>query len=124
MKLDAKHAIKQILTDRPFFLMAVLAWVLILVFVVYVIASVQQSTVQIHTQYSGIGEAHYYKSPWHYLYAFAAFALIMGVVNTLGMLKLYSYQRRDAAVGVWFVTLIILTITFFYTRNVLELALI
>jgi hypothetical protein len=89
---------------------------------VYVIAVTQPSAVQIHTQYSAVGEAHYYKSQWYYLYAFAGFSLLVGVINILCTLRLYANQRRDFALGLGWISVLVLVITFAYTYNVMQLA--
>ena len=122
MTQDSKRLVRQLFSDRPFMALVTLLVVLALAFCIYVFASTQQSSVQVHTRYTSIGEAHYYKSQWYYLYSFAAFGLVSTALNVLCMLRLLANQRRDFAMGLGVVAFIILVVTFAYSYNVMQIA--
>lgn len=114
------NTIKQILADRPFLALCAGIFAAALVLVLYIVLTIEPSSTQIHTRYSSVGTAHYYKTQWYYLYTFAAFVLVSVCINIAGMAKLYGNQRRDFSVGLGYVTLVVILITFFCVRNVLE----
>ena len=113
---------RHILADRPFLVLLTAISLIALIYIIFVIATTQPSSVQIHTQCSGIGEAHFYKTQWYYLYNFAAFALIMAITNVFLAARLYMHQRRDFAFGLGYLTLVVMAITISYTQSVMQLA--
>lgn len=122
MKQYATSYLKPILADRSYlFLMTgmVLVGLLLSLFVVF---TVEPSDIQVVTQYSSIGESHFYKSHWYYLYVFAGFGLVVALLHGAIMVKLYNLERRDAGIFLGWISIILCVIAARYAYEVMHLA--
>lgn len=110
------------MTDRRFFALMAAVVIAAALFVVYILFSVEQRDIQIVTQYAAFGESHFYKSRWFYLYNFAAFGLVVGIVHSVVMAQLYKYERRTLGVMFGWLTLLLFLIAIVYVQRVLQVA--
>lgn len=122
MKQYASFYLKPILADRTYLFLltgVVLTGLLLALFVVF---TVEPSDIQVVTQYSSIGESHFYKSQWYYLYVFAGFGLIVSTLHAAIMVKLYYLERRDTGIFLGWVSILICIIAARYAYEVMALA--
>lgn len=122
MKHTVATTLKTIVADRSFFSLVVAVAAVAVVCCVYVLLSVESRDIRIVTQYSGFGESHFYRAPWYTLYAFGVMFLLTGLINAAAMIKLYSYERRQFAVYLGWMTLLLCVIALAYTVKVLGVA--
>lgn len=117
-----KLSIKRVLSDRPF--MVLLAGLILagLIYVLVIGFSVHPRDVQVYTRHTAFGEAHFYKNPWQYTMLFAIFgAMVAGVHSTL-MVKLHNLGRRQTALLVGWLGILVLFIAAVYALSIMRLA--
>ena len=122
MKTNLLTAIKLVAADR---LMAVLTIMMILaalVYCVFVAVSLQPSDLQVAVHYTAFGETSFYREKWYYLLSFVAFGLIVAVIHTALILKLYTLEQRQLAVLFAWLSILIIIIATAITQSVLKVA--
>ncbi|MDB5165136.1 MAG: hypothetical protein JWM00_26 [Candidatus Saccharibacteria bacterium] len=115
-------SLKHLFADR-----AVLAFILAIsvfgiVYIVYVISSLQIDTLPVTAHYSAFGETHYYRNKWYYLITFAVFGLVFVVAHIGILIKLVSQELRPLALAFGWLSLIVLSLLFILTHSVLGIA--
>lgn len=116
-----KQAIQRVLSDRPLMLLTV--GIILLGFAYSIIAalSIHPSDVTVYYRYTAFGEAHFYKSHWQYLLGFVAFGPVVAVIHLALMVKLYAIERRQTALLVGWLGVVMLILSFVYTMAVIGL---
>ncbi len=116
-----KQAIKQVLADRTFVLLVVLLLALSLVYTIVISLNIHPSEVTVYSRYTAFGEAHFYKSHWQYLLSFAVFGPLVAITHAALMVKLYAIERRQTALLVGWLGVVLLLLAFVYAMAVLGL---
>lgn len=122
MKTNILTAIKLVVADR---LMAVLTIMMILAalaYCVFVGVSLQPSDLQVAVHYTAFGETSFYREKWYYLLSFVVFGLIIAVIHTALILKLYVLEQRQMAVVFAWLSILIIVIATAITQSVLKVA--
>lgn len=122
MKQQVLKTFQSIMADRPYFSLMVAVAVTSLLYALFVILSVESRDIQVVTHYSGFGESHFYRTSWFYLYSFAAFGLVVGVVHAVVMAKLFKYERRILGLLFGWQSLLLIFIALVYTYKILQVA--
>lgn len=122
MKHQIIKTLQSIMADRPYFALMAAVSATALLYAVYVILSVESRDIQVVTHYSGFGESHFYRSSWYYLYSFAGLGVLMAVVQSAIMAKLFKYERRTLGMLFGWMSLLLILITTVYTFNILQVA--
>lgn len=120
-KQTIDKTLKSVLADRPFIFLIVGLIVAGLVYSVLLGLSIQPSDVTVYTRYTAFGEAHFYKSPWQYLFLFLIFGAVVVAGHTAIMLKLHVIERRQTAVLIGWIGIAILLIAVVYALSVIRL---
>lgn len=117
-----KVSIKRIVGDRPFLLL--LAGVLLagIVYALIIGFSIHARDVQVYTRYTAFGEAHFYKSPWQYTILFVLFGILVSAAHSALMVKLHSLERRQTALLVGWLAIVILFLASIYALSIMGLA--
>ena len=110
------------MVDRPYFFLMVGIVVAALVYALFVILSVEARDIKIVTHYTGFGESFYYRTPWYYLYSFAALGVVIGLGHAAIMTKLHKYERRTLGLLFGWQTLLLLFVALVFTFKVLQVA--
>lgn len=116
-----QQAVKRVLSDRPFVLLAILLIAAAFVYSIIVALNIHPSDVTVYSRYTAFGEAHFYKSHWQYLLGFVAFGPIVALTHVALMVKLYAIERRQTAYLVGWLGVVILALSFLYTTAVIGL---
>ena len=114
--------VKAVLTDR---LMAVLTIALILgclIFCIYVGISLRPSDLQVAVHYTAFGDTSFYREKWYYLISFVIFGVLVAVVHSALIVKLYTQGRRQMAILFAWLSLLLMAIAFLMTHAVLRIA--
>jgi hypothetical protein len=122
MKTNLITSLKLILADR---LMTVLLFVFIVAcaaYCLYVSVSLRPSDLQVAVHYTAFGQTSFYREKWYYLLSFVMFGLILGVIHTLIIVKLYVQERRQIAILFTWFSFLLLLIAWVVTRSVLRIA--
>ena len=122
MKTQLITSLKQIAGDR---LMVVLLSVFILAclaYCLYVGVSLRPSDLQVAVHYSAFGETRFYREKWYYLLSFIMFGLILAIVHTALIVKMYVQERRQLALLFTYLSFGILLITWILTHSILNVA--
>jgi hypothetical protein len=122
MKTQLLTSLKQIAADR---LMVVLLSVFILAclaYCLYVGVSLRPSDLQVAVHYSAFGETRFYREKWYYLLSFIMFGLILAIVHTSLIVKMYVQERRQLALLFTYLSFLILLIAWILTHSVLKVA--
>ena len=122
MKSNIINSIKPILADR---LMAVLMILLVLVclaYCIYVGVSLRPSDLQVAVHYSAYGETSFYRDKWYYLITFVVFGILVAVMHTALITKIYLQGRRQLALLFAWLSLLLIVIAWFMTWAVMKVA--
>lgn len=122
MKTQLITSLKQIAADR---LMVVLLSVFILAclaYCLYVGVSLRPSDLQVAVHYSAFGETRFYREKWYYLLSFIMFGLILAIVHTALIVKMYVQERRQLALLFTHLSFGMLLITWILTHSILRVA--
>lgn len=121
-KENLKLSLKRVLSDRPFM---VLMAGLILTGIIYGLVlgfSIQPRDVQVYIRHTSFGEAHFYKNPWQYTLLFAFFGPLVTVVHGALMVKLHNLDRKQTALLVGWLGIVVLFIAAVYSLSIMRLA--
>lgn len=120
-KFQIKQSFTPVIADRRFL------WVCISLLTVGIICSlivglnIHPSDVTVYSRYTAFGEAHFYKSHWQYLLLFVLFNIIVIVAHSAIMVKLYAIERRQTALLIGWIGIIILLVATVYALSVIQL---
>ena len=117
-----RNTTKAILADRGYLGLVVAIIVIALVYILFVVTSVEGRDIQVVTQYSAFGESHFYKSHWFYLYTFALLGALVAIINVALMGKLLHYERRSIGVAIGWLTIVFYVVAAVVVHSVLRLA--
>lgn len=84
--------------------------------------TVQPRDVQVYTRYTAFGEAHFYKNYWYYLVSFVIFGAIVTVSHVALMIKLHNLERRQTALIIGYLALVVLVVAAIYGLSIMRLA--
>ena len=105
--------------------MAVLMIVFILVCLIYCIyvgVSLRPSDLQVAVHYTAYGETTFYRDKWYYLITFIAFGILLAVMHTILITKIYLQGRRQLALLFVWLSLLLIVIAWFMTWAVMKVA--
>jgi hypothetical protein len=122
MKTQLITSLKLIIADR---LMVVLLSIFILAclaYCLYVGVSLRPSDLQVAVHYSAFGETRFYREKWYYLLSFIVFGLMLAVIHTILIVKMYVQERRQMALLFTSVSFLLLVITWILTHSILKVA--
>lgn len=120
-RLDIKQIIGRIMVDRPLF------WLSVGVICVGVIScfivgfNIHVSDVTVYSRYTAFGEAHFYKSHWQYLLLFVLFNVLVSVAHVTLMAKLQHIERRQTALLLGWIGIVVLVVATAYALLVIQL---
>jgi hypothetical protein len=122
MKTNLLNSIKPILSDRLMTVLIIVFIVVCLAYSVYVGTSLRPSDLQVAVHYTAFGETSFYREKWYYLVSFIIFGVIVAVVHTALVAKLYLQGRREIALAFVWLSLLIVVIAWFIAWSVLKVA--
>lgn len=122
MKTNLLSAIKLVAADRVVAVLTVLVILASLGYATFVGLSLHPSDLQVAVHYSAFGETTFYREKWYYLLSFVMFGLIVAVVHTALILKIYAQERRQLAIFFAWLSLLLVFIAIALTRSVLNIA--
>ncbi len=121
-KDSIRQSFKQIITDRSLLALIIAMLFIGLTYLIAIGFSIHPRDVQIYTRYTAFGEAHFYKSPWQYTLLFVSLGILIPVGHIALMTKLYDLRRRQAAVLIGWLGIVILAIAAVYVLSILRFA--
>lgn len=121
-KDSIKASVKRIVGDRPFVLLLAGVIVAGLLYSLVVGFAVHPRDVQVYTRYTAFGEAHFYKSPWQYTILFVLFGILITAAHAALMVKLYGLGRRQTALLLGWLAVVVLCIAGIYSLSIMGLA--
>mgnify|MGYP003375219699 CR=1 FL=1 len=113
--------IKNVLTDRP---LSLLMGGLVLAGIIYMCVvgfNIHPSDVTVYSRYTAFGEAHFYKAHWQYLLSFVLFGLVATVGHVSLMIKLHSLERRQTALIIGWLGIVLLCVATAYALAIMQL---
>ncbi len=123
MTKDAiKQSLLRVIGDRSFVALLVGMLVACLIYCLVVGLTIQPRDVQVYTHYTGFGQAHFYKNLWQYTLLFVFFGVLVTFVHGILMIKLHGLQRRQTALILGWLAILILLIAGIYSFSILRLA--
>lgn len=103
--------------------------VLLLVFIlasaaycIYVGVSLRPSDLQVAVHYTAFGVTSFYKAKWWYMISFIIFGLILALVHSIIIVKLYVQERRQIALLFTCLSFLMLLIAWIIAHSVLKVA--
>jgi hypothetical protein len=122
MKKTITSTLKTILEDRLMTVMVVVLVLMSLAYCIYVGASLRPSDLQVAVHYTAFGPTGFYREKWYYLATFVVFGLLVAIMHSVLVVKLYIQGRRQMALMFAWMSLLLIVIAFFMTRAVLKVA--
>ncbi len=116
-----KESLKAVLSDRPILLLAIGLIASMIIYMLAVGFSIHASDVTVYTRYTAFGEAHFYKSPWQYLLLFVTFGAVVTSVHASLLVKFHQIGRRQSAIFIGWMGMIILALALVYSLAVISL---
>lgn len=120
-KEDFKLSIKRVFTDRPFLWMMASLVVTGFLYCLIVGLNVRVSDVTVYSRYTAFGEGHFYKAPWQYLLSFVVFGAVVVVTHLSLMVKLHNLDRRQTALLLGVIGIVVLVVAGGYALAVMQL---
>ena len=108
--------------DRPYFLLMLAVLISGLAYTIFCLVATHVTDIQVITQYSGVGDTHFYKDKWFSLYTFAGFGVIVTAIHLALLAKLFQVNYRDIGIVIAWIALLIMLIATVYTYEVFHLA--
>jgi hypothetical protein len=122
MKNNFITSLKLILSDRLVTVMLVLFILACGAYCIYVGVSLRPSDLQVAVHYTAFGGTSFYREKWYYLISFIMFGLILAVVHSILIVKLYVQERRQIAIMFAWLSFLLLFIAWMMTHSVLKVA--
>lgn len=122
MKTNFITSLKLILSDRLVTVMLVLFILACLAYCIYVGVSLRPSDLQVAVRYTVFGGTSFYSEKWYYLISFIVFGLILAVIHSILVVKLYVQERRQIAILFAWFSFLLLLIAWIITHSVLRVA--
>jgi hypothetical protein len=116
-----REAIGRAVSDRPLLRLGVGLLTVGIICSLIVGLSIHSSDVTVYSRYTAFGEAHFYKSHWQYLLLFVLFNIVVIVAHAALMVKLQSIERRQTALLLGWIGIVILMIATVYAISVIQL---
>ena len=120
-RLNIKQIIGRIMVDRPLFWLSIAVISVGLISSLIVGLNIHASDVTVYSRYTAFGEAHFYKSHWQYLLLFVLFNLLASFAHVVLMAKLQHIERRQTALMLGWIGIIILVVATVYALLVIQL---
>jgi len=120
-RLNIKQIIGRIMVDRPLFWLSIAVIGVGLISSLIVGLNIHASDVTVYSRYTAFGEAHFYKSHWQYLLLFVLFNLLASFAHVVLMAKLQQIERRQTALMLGWIGIIILVVATVYALLVIQL---
>ncbi len=120
-KEDIKLSIKRVFTDRPFLWMMAALVVAGFLYCLVVGLNIRASDVTVYSRYTAFGEGHFYKAHWQYLIGFVVFGIVATLTHLILMVKLHNLDRRQTALLVGAVGIVVLVVAGVYALAVMQL---
>lgn len=122
MKISVTEFMKHILVDRYFLSMLVAILLAGIGYSIYVAVSLHPSEVQVVTQYTAFGPAHFYREKWFYLIGFALFGFLHAALYVLIASRIFAHKGRDLAIPFLWLGLVMIVIATATIHQVLKVA--
>ena len=120
-KFNLKQSFNPITADKRFLWVGISLLVTGIICSLIIALHIHASDVTVYSRYTAFGEAHFYKSPWQYLLLFVLFNLVVTVAHGAIMVKLYTIERRQTALLMGWMGIIILLVATVYALSVIQL---
>ena len=89
---------------------------------IYVGISLRPSDLQVAVHYTAFGATSFYREKWYYLLSFVLLGMILAVVHSIIIVKLYVQERRQIALLFTWLSFLILFITWIVAHSILKVA--
>ena len=116
--MNIKNTFQLAKKDRGYMFAAILSVVALLVIVVLCIIEIRPSELQVPLRNTVFGITYTYPEQWYNELSFVGFALLVWGAHMLISLKLYALKDRRYAIVLQYLTVAILTISFFILLSI------
>ena len=119
--VNLKQLLSRITADRPFFWLCVGLLSAGMLSALIISLNIHTSDVTVYSRYTAFGEAHFYKSHWQYLLLFVLFSITTALAHVVLMTKLYNIERRQTALLLGWIGILIIIVGTVYALSVIQL---
>lgn len=98
MKTSFVQSLKELFTNRYLTVLSGVLLALSISLLIYIIATVRPSDLQLVTHYSAFGVTHLYRDQWFYLLSFGGFAVLVAFFHIALSIKLYITKGHPLAI--------------------------
>jgi hypothetical protein len=121
MKEIIRKSLKQLVSDKPLFVLVIVMLLQIILFAIIVGLSIHYNGRQLISHYSAFGGTQFYLDQWFYLFVFVAFGLIVAVINASISIKLLTTKGHALSVAYTWFSIGIVLIGWVMASRILEL---
>jgi hypothetical protein len=122
MKTRIKDIIALIRSDRT--LLGLLSAITFIAvgYCLYIGLSIHARDIQVAIQYTAFGPTNVYREQWYYLITLIVFGIAIAVIHSILMVKLLHLGRRQSAIFLGCVTILLQVLTIIYSGSILAMA--
>ena len=117
-----KDAIRSLIQDKPVFGLSISILILSTVYIVVSSIMIHASDLQVVIHYSSFGETNFYRDRWYYLITFVGMGVLVALTHIGIMGKLLVLEKRQVAIVVGWMTIVLILVAFLLTNSVLQVA--
>lgn len=108
--------------DRWFTGLTILNIILLLVVLVTLLMTIEPKETQVMTQYTIFGTTNHYRGYWYTLWTYGLLELVMVFGHLALAAKLMELGRREFAMGLLWLTLVLSTLVLLVSQSVIKIA--
>jgi hypothetical protein len=116
--MKIKEAFKLAMRTRSFWLTGAISLSLVVITVTVTLIALRVTSINIPIHYSDFA-GNFFNDKWYYLISFAAFSLVIFIINLFLAAKLISIGKRSLATVANFLTILILFISLMVLLNII-----
>lgn len=122
MKDIISKSIKPIIKDKPLFGLIVANIIFLLILTVFLLIITPHSEVQIITRYNSYSITSFYRDHWYSLLSYVFLSFIIVVGHAVIAIKLVRLERRDLAVALLWLTIVLLGLLLLFAKSIMAIA--
>lgn len=120
-EIIAKY-IKPVLKDKPLLGLFIVNAVVFLIIAIFLLINIPRSEVQVITRYNSYSITSFYRDHWYFLLNYIFLGLVILVGHSVIAVKLVKLERRDLAMALLCLTIILLALLLVFAKSIMAIA--
>lgn len=120
-EIIAKY-IKPVLKDKPLLGLFIVNAVVFLIIAIFLLINIPHSEIQVITRYNSYSITSFYRDHWYFLLNYIFLGLVILVGHSVIAVKLVKLERRDLAMALLCLTIILLALLLVFAKSIMAIA--